>query len=102
LSWFEDLWIPTFDAQNNSGGTDVAGIDLPQLFDLVMSKGVAVVRGVFEPESRADLRGSVRARGPKNDPMPAQTYVDENFHSVESGISRRQKTVHLLPRLQFQ
>ena len=86
--------IPTFDARRISGEIEVVGIDFPQLFDLVMRKGVAVVRRAFEPESLANLRGSVHAWGLDKDPMPAQTYVDENFHSIEGGISPRQKTVH--------
>ncbi len=86
--------ISTFDAHGTSGDIEADGTDLPQLFDRVMSAGVAVVRGVFEPSVLADLRTSVRAWGLAHDPLPAQTYVDENFHSVESGISPRQKTVH--------
>lgn len=86
--------IPTFDAKGVSGDIEVAGIDLPKLFDLVMSQGAAVVRRVFEPGPLAELRRSVHAWGLKTEPLPAQTYVDENFHAVESGISPRQKTVH--------
>lgn len=86
--------IPTFDARQTTGEIHVEGIDLPQLFDLVMSKGVAVVRGVADPSALTDLRSSVYAWGLKTEPLPAQTYTDENFHSIESGISPRQKTPH--------
>jgi hypothetical protein len=90
----EEPLLPTFDAEKNPNEIQVAGIDIPQLFDLVMSKGVAVLRGVFEPEGLRKLRGSVHAWGQHHEPMPAQTYIDENFHAIESGISPRQKTAH--------
>ena len=86
--------IPKFEARSTSGPLEVAGIELPQLFDLVMNQGAVVVRAAFEPEGLAQLRGAVHAWGLRTEAMPPQTYIDENFHAVESGISPRQKTVH--------
>jgi hypothetical protein len=86
--------IQTFEAESATGEIAPAGIALPQLFDLVMDRGVAIIRGVAEPETLADLRRSVHAWGQSHEPLPAQTYVDENFHAIESGISPRQKTAH--------
>jgi hypothetical protein len=86
--------IPTFDAQQTSGELRVAGTEPPRLFDTVMTKGVALVRGCVAPGALADLRASVHAWGSRTPPLPAQTYVDENFHAIESGVSPLQKTPH--------
>jgi hypothetical protein len=90
----EHRLIPTFDAQKNSGQLTVETIDPPRLFELVMSKGAALVRGCVAPDVLSGIRAAVHAWGLENDLMPAQTYIDENFHAIESGISPGQKTPH--------
>jgi len=86
--------IPTFVARKDTSEISVEEIDLQPLFELVMSKGAALVRGCVEPAVLTELRGAVHAWGLRNEPLPAQTYIDENFHAIESGISPRQKTPH--------
>lgn len=93
--------IPTFDARRTSGEIEAIGTDASQLFDLVMNRGVAIVRGVFEPEMLAGIRTSVHAWGQTHEPLPPQTYIEENFHAVESGISPRQKTAHCYHAFNF-
>ncbi len=86
--------IPTFDALKGAGEIEVIGPSLAQLFELVMDKGVALVRGAVDAEVLKDLRASVHEWGLQRDMLPPQTYIDDNFHSIESGISPRQKTPH--------
>src|SRR5215475_3807718 len=67
---------------------------LAYLFDRVMSRDIVVLRDVFPRAQLAQLRNEVHDWGQRVDKQAPQTYIDENFHAIESGISPRQKTPH--------
>jgi len=71
-----------------------ADCPLTHLFDRVMSRDIVVLRDVFPRAQLAQLRDEVHRWGQRVDKKPPQTYADENFHAIESGISPRQKTPH--------
>ena len=67
---------------------------LAELFDQVMSRYIVVLHDVFPCEQLVELREEVHRWGQRIDAKPPQTYADDNFHAVESGVSPRQKTPH--------
>ena len=69
-------------------------IDFKSLFDSVMTGVPSILKNVFPAEKLIALRNQVHQWGLATERKPPQTYIDENFHSCEAGISPRQKTVH--------
>jgi hypothetical protein len=78
----------------NANSLQPEGMSLSQLFQHVMNHGVAVLNGVFPSGQLGQVREAVHNWGLHTEMRPPQTYVDENFHAIESGISPRQKTPH--------
>jgi len=83
-----------FKTEWKDGSFSASGISFKDLFDLVMSEGVAELNGVFPADVLTDVRQATRAWGHANPVAPPQTYEDRNYHAIESGISPRQKTPH--------
>lgn len=81
------------EARWESGGLR-ADCPLPDLFDEVMDRHIVVLRNAFPPDQLTRLREDVHGWSQRVEGKPPQTYIDENFHSIESGISPRQKTPH--------
>jgi hypothetical protein len=75
-------------------GQLLADRPLGELFDRLMSRYIVVLHDVFPREQLARLREDVHRWGERVERKSPQTYSDENFHSIESGISPRQKTSH--------
>jgi hypothetical protein len=75
-------------------GQLLADRPLAELCDCVMSRNIVVLHDVFPAEQLLQLREDVHRWGQRVDAKPPQTYLDDNFHAVESGISPRQKTPH--------
>lgn len=86
--------VAQFDTVWTGGTLRPEGIALDALFDVVMRECVTVLHGVFPAEQLSGLRDSVHQWGATTEVKPPQTFLDENYHTVESGISPRQKTAH--------
>ncbi len=95
------MTVEIFRAASESGELRPTDISLPGLYDHVMANGTAIIRGCFRPEQLGTLRDAVHAWGAQVPKHPPQTYVDENFHAVEAGISPRQKTPHVYHAFNF-
>lgn len=83
-----------FEAQWREGKLKVLGIELSELFAKIMQGPPAVIHNVFPKEKLATVRSQVHRWGKQIEAKPPQTYIDENFHAIEWGISPRQKTPH--------
>ena len=77
-----------------TSGRLLAERPLADVFDSLMARNIVVVHHVFLPEQLAALREQVHGWGQAVEKKPPQVYIQENFHSIESGISPRQKTPH--------
>ena len=78
-----------------------ANINLPDLYTHVMKNGTAVISGCFSAALLISLRAAVHEWGERTPIRPSQTYVDENFHAIEAGISPRQQTAHVYHAYNF-
>ena len=67
---------------------------LTELFDGLMHRHIVVLHDVFPSAQLAQLREDVHRWSQRVDAKPPQTYSDDNFHAIESGVSPRQKTPH--------
>jgi hypothetical protein len=67
---------------------------LAQVVDCLMARQIVILHDVFPPAQLSALREAVHQWGQLVEKKPPQTYIDDNFHSIESGISPRQKTPH--------
>src|SRR4051794_18644154 len=86
--------VAEFSAAWACGKLRPKSIALDALFDLVMRDSVAVLHGVFAGEELREFCEVVHRWGAATKMNAAQTFVDENYHAIESGISPRQKTPH--------
>ncbi len=77
------------------------GIELSELYQEVMQGPPIVLHNVFSRKKLEKLRSQVHRWGQEVASKPPQTYIDENFHSFESGISPRQKTPHMYHAYNF-
>ncbi|MCJ2016188.1 hypothetical protein MKK84_01880 [Methylobacterium sp. E-065] len=93
--------IETFAALSGTDRLRPANIDIADLYTHVMENGVAVISGCFPAASLTRLRDTAHAWGGQTPMHPPQTYVDDNFHSIEAGISPRQKTPHVYHAYNF-
>lgn len=61
---------------------------------LLEQRQIIMLKQIVEPAALDAIRIAVHAWGQETAISPAGSTVDENFHSFESGISPRQKTLH--------
>lgn len=61
---------------------------------LLEQKNIVLLKHVFSKDLLSSIKTAVHAWGQATAISPAQTMRDDNFHSFESGISPRQKTLH--------
>jgi hypothetical protein len=85
--------ILEFNARWESGQLSVDR-SFKEVFELVMAGHIVILHDVFAAGKLAALREKVCEWGRQIETSPPQTYIDENFHSVECGVSPRQKTPH--------
>lgn len=95
------LKIEEFEANPDVLPLEARGISFPSLLDLVMKQGCVVIKRCFPADTLEKVRDAVHAWGASHPITPPQTYIDENFHSLESGISPRQKTPHVYHAYNF-
>jgi hypothetical protein len=62
---------------------------------------VAVLKRVLPLEDLENMRNAVSEWGRRTPLTAPQTYLNENFHAIERGISPRQKTLHLYHAYNF-
>jgi hypothetical protein len=78
-----------------------AELPLSDLLESVMSGRITVLHKVFPPRQLTELRDAVHGWGESVERKPAQTNIDENFHSIEQGLSPRQRTPHFYHAYNF-
>ena len=86
--------IAEFKAIRNGDKIEIENTSFPDLFSHVMDRHVAIIHNVFPTDQLRALHAAIHAWGLATPVTPPQTYIDETFHSIESGISPRQGTSH--------
>lgn len=93
--------VTQFNASWTDAGLRPAEIDLSGLFEHVMQRGVAIVRNVFPQPQLIELRDGAHKWGQRTRMVPPQTAQNGNFHTVQAGVSPRQKTLHVFHLYEF-
>lgn len=68
---------------------------------LLEARKIVLFKNVFPAEQLETIKNKVHQWGENTPISPAQTSLDDNFHSFEMGVSPRQKTMHLYHAYNF-
>jgi hypothetical protein len=68
---------------------------------ILQDSTVVILKNTFPAEDLLHFRRTVSEWGKQTPPRDSQTYVEENFHAIETGVSPRQKTLHLYHAYNF-